>query len=100
MSGPAHRRLRRAWLSGYDVSDVEVLVAQLRLHVDRLEGELRALHGRLAEAQAREQANEVVSAAHSTAAAARAQADELIRLRESLVATVRTLGGELERVPT
>jgi hypothetical protein len=40
-------KLRRAWLSGYRVSDVEVLLAQFRMRVTGLQRELDSLKDRL-----------------------------------------------------
>jgi hypothetical protein len=65
--------LRRAWIAGYKVADVEILVAKFGFQVSQLASEVRTLQARLAEVQAeRLELEHRLDAAH-------AREDELVR---------------------
>jgi hypothetical protein len=113
-------KLRRSWLSGYRVADVEVLRARLELTIAHLTQSLETVRARLAESEAererlatevperaRAQADGLLEAARLDAARIRATAaleeqqartrvDELLRLQETLATTIRRVTSDFE----
>lgn len=87
-------KLRRSWLSGYRVADVEVLRARLELTIAHLTHELESTRARLAESERERdrQAAELARAAatrEESAARGRQEADELIEAARLDAARIR-----------
>jgi hypothetical protein len=94
MAEDSRPRLRRSWLSGYRVADVEVLRARLELAIAHLTQTLEASRARLAESEAeREQlATELAraeAAREETAARVQARSEELVEAARLDAARIR-----------